>query len=40
VEQRVNERTGAALAAAGVARAQGGAEPDSASVPADSVNVS
>jgi glycerol-3-phosphate acyltransferase PlsX len=39
VEQRVNERTGAALAAAGVARAQGGAEPDSASVPADSVNA-
>jgi glycerol-3-phosphate acyltransferase PlsX len=39
VEERVNERTGAALEAAGVTRGQGGAEPDSASVPADSVNA-
>jgi glycerol-3-phosphate acyltransferase PlsX len=39
VEERVTERTGAALAAAGVARGTPAAEPDPASVAADSVNV-
>jgi glycerol-3-phosphate acyltransferase PlsX len=39
VEERVTERTGAALAAAGVARGTPAAEPDPASVAADSVNI-
>ncbi len=40
VEEQVTARTGAALEAAGVTRGQGAAEPDSASVPADSVSAS
>ena len=40
VEEQVGERTGAALEAAGVTRAQGATEPDAASVPADSVTSS
>ncbi len=37
VQERVNERTGAALEAAGVTRSGAAAEPHSASVPADNV---
>jgi phosphate acyltransferase len=40
VEEQVTSRTGAALEAAGVTRGHGGPEPDSASVPADSVTSS
>ena len=40
VEEQVNERTGAALEAAGVTRGSGAPEPDAASVPADSFNAS
>ena len=40
VEEQVTSRTAAALEAAGVTRGHGGPEPDSASVPADSVTSS
>ena len=39
VDEQVTSRTGAALEAAGVTRGHGGAEPDAASVPADSVSA-